>query len=588
MRIPKRAVLRLALAAWVGLAGVSLAATQARAAGTAANSLPGSTLFFAGAQNAAAFRDAFSKTSFGQLLADPAMNDFASDFKSKLGEASKSLKDKVGVTLEELVTLPQGPVSLAIVGKEGKVPVAALIQADAGTNAAKMTEVMTKATKLAEEQGKSKVSTVEFNGLTLHVIAGDKENEPPLVWTSAGTVFHIATDVDALKDFISHAEGREDSLAKNENYAKVLKKLGAESTAGWFLDFSAVIKLASKAAAAGGGGQNPEAMLQILGINGLKAAGGSLTLNTGNYNSLSKTFILAPGPAQGVLKIFSMPKANLKPEAWVPANVSTYQTISWDLDAAYTAINDLANTFQPGVLNMFEQQLVGPNGGDPISFQKDLFGPLGDRITMISDYKKPIKEDSQRLLLAVALEDSKKFQGTLSKLIAMFNATPKTRDFQGTQIYDFALPEMPNQAANSPLKGGTVSLAIAKDYLMVATDPSLLESILRGGGGSLADNAEFQKVSKDFPSQTSQLSFAKSEEAARVSYEMIKSGSFEKAFQNPQPGGPDMSKFAKLFDKDKLPEFSVFAKYLTQGGGYGVMEDDGVVFTNYTLRKDNP
>ena len=49
------------------------------------------------------------------------------------------------------------------------------------------------------------------------------------------------------------------------------------------------------------------------------------------------------------------------------------------------------------MLNLVEQQLVGPNGGEPLSFKKDLFGPLGDRITLISDFKKPIKEDSQRI-----------------------------------------------------------------------------------------------------------------------------------------------------------------------------------------------
>ncbi len=83
--------------------------------------------------------------------------------------------------------------------------------------------------------------------------------------------------------------------------------------------------------------------------------------------------------------------------------------------------------FQPGVLNVLEQQLVGPNGGEPLSFQKDIFGPLGDRITLISDFKKPIKEDSQRLLLGVALEDAKAFQNTLNKLIALTSRAQEAR-----------------------------------------------------------------------------------------------------------------------------------------------------------------
>jgi hypothetical protein len=49
-----------------------------------------------------------------------------------------------------------------------------------------------------------------------------------------------------------------------------------------------------------------------------------------------------------------------------------------------------------------------------------------------------------------------------------------------------------------------------------------------------------------------------------------------------------VAKIGKLIDKDKLPDFSIFAKYLSQGGSYGVMEDDGLTITGFTLRKVNP
>jgi hypothetical protein len=519
------------------------------------------------------------------------MKDFEADFVEKFDEASKALKDKVGVTLKELLTLPEGTLSLAVLGKsEGKIPVAVLICADAGKNAEKMEAVLTKATKLAQEEAKesAKFKTESFKGLTLHILATDKENDVPVTWVKSGTVFHISSDPEILKDVLSHADGREDSLAKSPNYMKVAKKLGDGGQASWYLDISGLIKLGVKAAGNNPGAGNPEAMLQILGINGLQAAGGTITFNTGSFDSLTKTYICAPSPVQGILKIFSMPKANLRPEPWVPENVATYQTVSWDLDAAYTAINDLANVFQPGALNVFEQQLAGPNGGEPFSFQKDLFGPLGDRITFVTDFKKPVKEDSQRLLLAVALEDAKKFQATLNKIISLAGGAPQKRDFQGTTIYDFKLPEMPNQGPNNPFNGGKISLAIAKDTFFISSEPALLEMVLRGGGSSLTDNPEFQRVTKDIPSQSSSLSFAKSEEQARASYDMIKSGSFEKAFQAGQAGGPDMSKLAKLFNKDKLPEFSVFAKYLEQSGGFGVMDDDGMVFTSFSLKPPKP
>ena len=587
MRIALPVTGRLVLAGWFGLVALGAGMT-AQAATPAEKSLPDTTLLFIKVANAANLREAFAQSQTGQLINDPAMKPLRDDVMEKLADFSKSIKDEVGLSLGELVTLPQGPVTISVVAKsEAKIPAALLITADAGKNSSKMAEVMNKATKLAEND-KSKVSTETFKDLTLHIIQAPKQGDyepPPLVWTTVGSIYHIATDIDAIKDLISHADGRDDSLASNESFSAVAKRVGgSEAGVLWFLDIAKSIKLGL---AASGNAQQAEAILQLTGINGLKAVGGSYNLNTGPYDSVSKTFFLAPAPAQGVLKIFQMPKVNLRPQPWVPATIASYQSLSWDLDGAYKAIEDLINMFQPGALGAIEQQLVPPGGGEPLSLQKDIFGPVGDRISIIADYKKPIKEDSQRVLAAVALEDVKAFQNTLTKLIALSGSAPEKRDFQGTTIYDFKLPEMPNQQANSPLKG-KISLAIAKDSLLVATDPSLLELILRGGGAPLADSAAFQQSTKDVPAQTSTLTYVNPDEAARQSYDTLKSGQFEKALEPAAAMNPAFAQLAKLIDKDKLPEYSVFAKYISQGGGFGTQEEDGAIFTQYTLRKSNP
>ncbi|MDX2036072.1 MAG: hypothetical protein SFX72_05430 [Isosphaeraceae bacterium] len=588
MLTPMRSLRWFAATTLVALLGLSFVSGQARAADPKA-SLSDKTIFLVEVKSVVGLREAFSQTAFGQMIADPAMKAMKDSVSEKLAELDKKVKEEVGYTIAELVDVPQGPVTLAVQAAEGKFPVAILATADAGKNADKMAALMKKLNAAAEKSGKAKVSTKSFKSLTLNIIKGEKEDEPSLIWTNNGSVYHIsiATDSAALEDCISHADGRDDSLVKSENYARLGKKLGETGQVSWFLDVSKLIKAGVNAAQAAGGNQNPEAILQLLGINGLKAVGGTLMLNAGKYDAMSKTVILAPAPAQGILKMFSMPKKDLRPETWVPATVSTYQTMSWDLDAAFTAMNDLLNMFQPGMINAFEQQLVGPAGGEPLSFQKDIFGPLGNRITMISDFKKPIKEDSQRILFAIALDDAKKFTNTVNKIIALANGSPKKREFQGATIYDFELPEIPNNAPNNPFQG-TVSLTVAKDYLMVATEPGLLEAVLRGGAATLAENAAFQAAVKDVPTQTSSLSFAGSEEQARASYDMIKSGQFEKALEQAGAAGPDLSFLGKLFDKDKLPEFSVFAKYLSNAAGYAEMDDDGVTFTSFSVRKANP
>ena len=587
IRTPLRAALRFALSGCLGMATVAALATAGHAAAEPEKILPDSTLFFFKVKNAAEFREGFDQSQFGQLLADPAVKPLKDDILKKFEQQSKTLKEKFGVTIEELLKLPQGPAHVAIVSKSGgKIPIAVLVTADAGKNEKTMTDVMVKATKQAEEAD-AKVGTESFKGLTLHIIQppkdGDKPN-PPLIWTNSGSVFHLATDIEALKDVISHADGRSGSLDSVDSFVKSRTKLGTDAPVGWFFDINKAVKLAVRTAGAKGGGPNIEGILDQVGINGLKSAAGTFTFNTGAFDSVSKVYFLAPAPTQGILKLFMMPPTGLRPEPWVPATVASYQTMSWELDGAYDALNELVNTFQPGMLNLLEQQLVGPNGGEPLSLKKDIFGPLGDRLTLVSDFKKPIKEDSQRLLLGIALDDSKAFTNTLTKILGMIGANPAKREFNGTTIYDFKLPDMPANAGNNPFKNGTATLAIAKDTLYLATEPGLLEATLQGGASALADSPSFQAVAKQIPAKTSSLTYQRSDEQARVTYDTIKSGQFEQAFKN-QPGSPDMS---KVIDKSKIPDFSVFAKYLSEGGGYGLMEEDGVTFTNFTLKKVNP
>ena len=86
------------------------------------------------------------------------------------------------------------------------------------------------------------------------------------------------------------------------------------------------------------------------------------------------------------------------------------------------------------------------------------------------------------------------------------------------------------------------------------------------------------------------MSYVRPDESARLSYDMIKSGEFEKAIQQgwPRAQGREMPDLGKLIPVEKLPDFSVFAKYLSLGGSSSIMDDDGFTMTGFTLRHANP
>jgi len=607
----KRAIRRSALIGWLGLLGLTgLPAHPAQAATPPERILPDTTVFLFKLNDVKSFRESFRNSQYGQLWNDPSLKDFKDELALKLEDATKALKERIGVSLKELFELPQGALAVAAIGgrDDPNFPVAAAILADTGENEKRMLDILGRTTKQAEDAG-AKTSTESFNGLTLHVVrfpqkeqVKDKEEKekekekatpsPPLAWTNAGSLFFITSDVDLIKDLATHREGRDNSLAATEPFAKTQAKTeSSRAQAIWYLDVNKLVKVVinSNAKAGEAQAQQTEVLVKELGVDGLKSIGGCFTLGTGNYDSLSKTFFLAPKPVAGLLKIFSFPPLALRPESWVPATVATYQTLSFDLDNAYTGVDDLANKFQPGMINLIEQQLVGPNGGVALSFKNDVFGPLGDRVTLISDFAKPIKEDSQRMLLAIALEDTKAFQNTLTRLFEMTGLAPEKREFQGTTIYDIKLPE---QAPGNPqgLKG-PISVAVAKDTLFVTNHTTLLEQVLRPGNATLADSTSFQSVAKEFPEKASGLSYVRPDESARLTYDLIKNGQFEKAIQQAtaaRGGGREIPSLKKLIPADKLPDFSVFVKYLSLGGSFSLMDDDGFTLTGFTLRRSNP
>lgn len=586
-----------AIAASIAMSMAVSGVVRTAGAASAEESVPKGTLFFAKITNAKALREAFHQTQFGRMVQDPALKPIRDEVAKNLEKFSGDVKQAAGITLSQLLDLPTGAMHLAVVPTaDEKVPAGLYASLDAGTNENAFSDAMTKLIKFGQEKG-TKVTSESFNDVAIKVVSnefkGDDGETVKMTFAVArtGSVFHVATSVDALKNALKGAGS--DSLLSNEDYRKGVTKFLPGSQVQFFVNVPSVLKIGVKAASANVNNaavdaQQVETIVNMLGFNGVKGIAGSVTLNDSKFDFVTSTSVLLAKPVEGILKVFKLKASKMEPEAWVPASVASYQSFGWDLDMAYTAINDLVNQFQPGLLNVLEQQLVGPNGGDPLSFQKDLFGPLGSRISVISDITKPIKEDSQRTLVGISLDDSAAFGKTLQKLFDLGGLEPKKREFQGTTIYDIE-PELP-AAGGVNIDSGKISIAIAKDTLFVTSNVTLLESVLRGGASKLADSAAYKAVAKHFPGSTSSISFSASEESARSVYDMIKQGQIDKALDQAadQAGRGDAPDIDKLFDPKKLPDYSVFAKYMSNGGGYSVLDDDGVTSTQFQLRKENP
>jgi hypothetical protein len=580
------------LARLLVLGGATLTALPAWAATAQEKSLPGSTIAFIRIGEAASFRKALQESQFGHLLADPALKPLLDDSGTKLDARAPRLGPNTRKTLRQLWDLAEGELTMAVVpAKDPKMPFALIVSADGGKNAKAMLEALTNATNQAAQNG-DKVTRETLKGMPLTVIRpgkpmADRAN-PLAIWTNVGSVFYVGVAVSPtpIRDVLGNLNGRTESLADTDAYKNVMRRLGTGGPMTWYVAGPPAIELASEMAAQQGMDKaEVGAQLELVGLDGVLGVGGTYTLNSGEFDTVAKIFFYAPGQLPGLMRLFKLKKESLRPEPWVPADVAAYRTMNFDFDNAYVALNEFANQFADNFLKNFEQQLVGPDG-KKLDIKKQIFAPLGNRITMISDPKKPITAESQRRLFAVPLDDAKTARASLITVFDVFELKPKKREFQGVTIYDVDLSQVANQQG-APPPSQPISVAIANDTLFVSMEATLLEQVLRPGGPSLADSPAFQAVAKHLPAQSVSISYVKTDDQLHVVYERIKNGQIQEDVDALNVFFEGF-RVADFIDAAKLPDYSVIGKHLLPGGGFAQTDDEGATITQFTLKPANP
>ena len=108
MRTPMRAALRLAVTGWLGLAGLLLVAAPGRAA-TPPRRCSRTRPSLREDEQRRGVPRGVPPEPVRPALDDPAAEAVKDDIVERADDASKTLKEKIGVTYPELIELPQGP-----------------------------------------------------------------------------------------------------------------------------------------------------------------------------------------------------------------------------------------------------------------------------------------------------------------------------------------------------------------------------------------------------------------------------------------------------------------------------------------------
>jgi hypothetical protein len=564
--------------------------------------LPQNTYLYVTVPNVGELKTRFGESHIGRLLKDPKLQDFMGDLHKKFAQFGEEFEKNVGLKLTDVLAIPDGEVSLAVVLPTDAKKLAVAVILDFGkSSGSTVNTLLDKAsTELTKNGFKKTTRTVEGSEMVVYTKAKDKDKEKDKDEKKEGSdsdepdfgsqfaqvvkndTLILTTSPVAVQDILKRWDGKHaDTLADVPAYKSIVESSHHGHTPPVLLGYlnpialvQAFVRSNDQAAESLGMAM---AFLPVLGLDNLKAIGGSVQMGTEEYDSEFRLQVYLDKEASGVLKVLTFPPTKQSPPKWVTEDTSSYIGINWDVPKAYTAVEALADQIMgPGATSQKLDEWAAADSLN-IHLKKDVIDNLDGVIHIASDNPDPNKPQTSRILVAIGVKNAKKMKAVLDKLAKMPNFQAEARDFKGEVIYNLAAPGLA-QFGNS---NQTMGVAVVNDLLMFSTDVSRIEQVILGDKERkpLAESERYKALAKHFPAQTSLIWYQEPDKQLKPLYEMLRSGKVQETIAS-----TPLAKIFEGIDFKKLPEFDAIRKYLPPTASYAIPEGNGAVFVSFSLK----
>jgi hypothetical protein len=581
---------------------------------------------------------AWNKTQLGRLMNDPVMKPFAEDLGQQLQRKWTQTHRKLGIVWEDMEGVPSGEIGTAVIQPSQEESAFAIV-VDITGHEQQANQLLEKINKNMLADG-AKRSEQQAYGANLIVYDVPKRGDLPARQAAFFRKDNILAAADSQKvlEGMASRMGREanDSLATVKAYAETMKRVSDASGAlvphaRFFVEPFGYTEALRVANADGQPKRKGQDMLKILknqGFTCIQGVGGHVNFLADRYELLHRTYVYAPAVSSGAEKyelaarMLKFPNGkDFEPLSWIPREVATYASFNLDMKNAFEASKTLVNevigdeVFED-VLKSIEEDPNGPQ----ISIRKDLVAHLGERAVMISDYQLPITPKSERLLVAIEINDSKAIATTIAKTMKS-DPDARRREYNGYEIWEIVdeeteVPmvmientpvfashandeEEEEEEEEEPKSLPNMVVTVAHDRLIVATHLDFLVKVLDpiSDQNTLANSADFGIVRAELnrlvPADHCCQTFSRTDEEYRAVYELIRQGKMGEAetmlgkMLNRMLGdGKEGSIRQQKIDGSKLPDFETVRRYFGPGGMSVVSEADGWSVTGFTMSKD--
>jgi hypothetical protein len=554
--------------------------------------LPRDTLLYAHVSSVPDLIAAFNETNFGRMINDPQIKPFMQGALETANNMLTQVKERTGMSIEELAKLPQGEISFALLPRDPNgtktegLDMAIIV--DCGDSIIAARKVSDKVRGGFEDAG-YRVRQEAIDGFAVSLYEYGNGNSPAFVLFERDNTMAVCSGMDVAKFLLARwTNGGDDCLAENGDFVAAMDRCrGVKDETPQVTFFADPISMARELSRGNPGAQIALAMLPALGLDGFLGVGGSLVLATEDFDSIFQIHVLLQSPRSGVLDLVAMDAGDDTPPPWMPADVASYLSVHWNFEDFFAKGTKLGDNFmgEGAMANRVNDRAIRTLGVD---FQHDLMPYLTGRLLHLTWFERPVRLGvGANTMVAAQLTDAKAFAPTFDKILARFGNTIEKKTYSGVAYYQTAGQYGPDDIRPRPC------FALLDDWVLVADRPSIMEHILvrrDGGSDRLASDLEYKLVASKIGRQPGGktpglLSFSRPEESWKYMYDLAKSDTTRDTLRNMGQNMAPLKALNQGLEKNPLPPWSAISRYIAPGGSMAVNDDSGIHYMQFSLKR---
>ena len=528
---------------------------------------------------------------------------------------SELAEEEVGLTLEELQSLPAGEISIAVIAPR-RQELAYMVIAGLDDENEITDKALERFRVVNEENGLSVDNQISDRGIEYQT----SMIEDKTMWYARVDGLLVGcTNKEELDAFFTRWAGEEVEkvrpLSENRKYVTIMNRCQHTDDLPAEVQFYADPIGIFKGAAMGNAGmQGMVAFLPILGLDGLLAVGGTSVLTDEKYEAINHMHLLLSSTRTGIIDMLALKPSYYQIEPWVPADCHFYSTNSWDVDQMYRELEEIFTQFGGGAI--FQTSVldkVKANTG--LDLKEDLLVHLTGRFTFAQRNVEPVTLNSSSTIVCLELNDNVAALETLDKMLDKFRednedfdrdvSVEKHRDYQFWTMSDAMIERQKNRrvkaaerrakrrgqdtpAARMEIRIPEPSIAVIDNWFIFTDSRDTMETIidtLSGSIDAMADDPEWLEMSSEMTKllgtdMPCAVAWTQPKYQLETWFNLANSDDtrtyLDKSVANAEKGASGaMRSLQAVMSDDVMPDYDSIKKYLLPSGWFVTSDDTG-------------